>query len=125
MASPPTSSSKSAEMINECRESDPGTPGRERAIAEYFESQGPEYEPIMTRTFTHEGQRPELVRLASAFSSAEYRTATGDGEVGLEQKDTLAGVEFGDPVLDPSKPEFDFYKWVRMFLRLMEEDGIK
>jgi ABC-type cobalamin/Fe3+-siderophores transport system ATPase subunit len=37
----------------------------------------------------------------------------------------LAGVEFGDPVLDPAKPEFDFYKWVRMFIRSMEEDGIK
>ncbi|KAK9489410.1 ABC-2 type transporter-domain-containing protein [Lipomyces doorenjongii] len=130
MAPPPSSSSNSADTIHERRERDAGTPGtlgtpgRARAVEEYFESEGLGYEPIVTRTFTHEMQRPELARLASAFSSADYRTATDNGD-GLERKDTLAGVELGDPVLDPSKPEFDFYKWARMFLRLMEEDGIK
>ncbi|KAK9371702.1 ABC-2 type transporter-domain-containing protein [Lipomyces chichibuensis] len=124
MASFP-SSSNSADSINEHKESDPGTLGHERAVEEYFDSESPAYESIMTRTFTHEDQRPDLARLASVFSNAEYRTAADDGEDSLEPKDTLAGVELGNPVLDPSKPEFDFYKWVRMLLKLMEEDGIK
>ncbi|KAK9319147.1 ABC-2 type transporter-domain-containing protein [Lipomyces orientalis] len=126
MVSPSSSSSRSVDSINEDRERAPGTSNHERAVDEYFESESLGYEPIVTKTFTHEDQRPELARLASAFSSAEYRPATSDdGVEGLERKDTLAGVELSDPVLDPSRPEFDFYKWVRMLLKLMEEDGIK
>jgi ABC-type multidrug transport system ATPase subunit len=43
----------------------------------------------------------------------------------LARRDTLADVELGDPVLDPTQPQFDFYKWVRILLKLMEEDDIK
>jgi len=101
------------------------TPGREKAVEEYFGSEGPRYEPILTRTFTHEGQKSDFARLASVLSKAEFPETLDDGQKGVERRDTLAGVELGDPVLNPSKPEFDFYKCVRMFVRLMEEDGIK
>ena len=81
------------------------------------------YEPI--RTFSSESG-PELARLASVLSKTGSRLAQQEsGEQGLQRRDTLAGVELGDPVLDPSKPEFDFYKWTRMFMKVMEEDGIK
>lgn len=68
-----------------------------------------EYEPIRY------GDREELSRIASTFggSVALARTRTG-ASAGLERQDTLAGVNVGDPVLDPKSPEFDIYKWVRM-----------
>jgi len=120
-----SSSSSSSDSINEAgRTGGPATPSAEKAEKEYFEDDTSHYEPI--RAFTKE-ERPELARLASMLSRTTSRQppSEADGEKGLERKDTLAGVEFGDPVLDPSKPEFDFYKWVRMFMKLMEEDGIK
>ncbi|KAF2014159.1 ABC-transporter [Aaosphaeria arxii CBS 175.79] len=42
----------------------------------------------------------------------------------IQRLDTLAGVSFGDPVLDPRKPEFDMYKWARMFFKLSQEEHI-
>lgn len=61
------------------------------------------------------GDREELHRIASQFggSAALARTKTGASS-GLERQDTLAGVNLGDPVLDPTSPEFDTYKWLRM-----------
>jgi ATP-binding cassette subfamily G (WHITE) protein 2 (PDR) len=121
-------SSSSSDSINGADHVDnagaAATPSAEKAQKEYFEDAGPQYEPI--RTFTAE-ERPELARLATLLSRTTSRQATVDfgGEKELERRDTLYGVNLGDPVLDPSKPEFDFYKWVRMFMKLMEEDGIK
>lgn len=69
------------------------------------------------------GSGAELARIASAFSRPEPSAAPEDER--LQRRDTLAGVSLGDPILDPTKDEFDFYKWVRMLLRLMEDEGIK
>lgn len=73
------------------------------------------YEPINL------GDREALHRLASEFGgNAELvRTATraSQGPSGLERRDTLVGLEIGDSVLDPSSPDFDLYKWVRMVCR--------
>jgi ATP-binding cassette, subfamily G (WHITE), member 2, PDR len=65
-----------------------------------------QFEPI------HAGDRAELTRIASQFdgSVGMVRTHTSS----LERQDTLAGVNLGDPVLDPNSPEFDVYKWSRM-----------
>ncbi|KAM5437048.1 GTPase-activating protein [Microsporum ferrugineum] len=71
--------------------------------------------------------RPELVRIASAFSRIDSHPDAPSAEDGgrLNRRDTLAGVQIGDPVLNPTKPEFDFYKWARMFFYIMEKEGIK
>jgi hypothetical protein len=68
-----------------------------------------QFEPIRS------GDREELNRIASSFagSVALQRTMTVQSS-GLERKDTLAGIQLGDAVLDPSSPEFDVYKWSRM-----------
>jgi ATP-binding cassette subfamily G (WHITE) protein 2 (PDR) len=68
-----------------------------------------QFEPIRS------GDREELHRIASSFagSVALQRTMTVQSS-GLERKDTLAGIQLGDAVLDPSSPEFDVYKWSRM-----------
>jgi hypothetical protein len=68
-----------------------------------------QFEPIRS------GDREELNRIASSFagSVALQRTITAQSS-GLERTDTLAGIQLGDAVLDPSSPEFDVYKWSRM-----------
>ncbi|CAG8974181.1 hypothetical protein HYALB_00011789 [Hymenoscyphus albidus] len=42
----------------------------------------------------------------------------------VSRVDTLAGLEFGHPVLDPSSSEFDVYKWVRMMMKLTDEKNV-
>lgn len=68
-----------------------------------------QFEPIRS------GDREELRRIASEFSGSVslQRTATVQSSR-LEREDTLYGIQLGDPVLDPSSPEFDVYKWSRM-----------
>jgi ATP-binding cassette subfamily G (WHITE) protein 2 (PDR) len=68
-----------------------------------------QFEPIRS------GDREELQRIASSFggSVALSRTMTAESHA-VERRDTLAGINFGDAVLDPSSPEFDVYKWTRM-----------
>ena len=69
-----------------------------------------------------------MAHLASLLSATVSRPGTLDSagrQSTLERKDTLAGLEADDPVFDPSSPSFDFYKWVRMFLKQMEVDGVK
>ncbi|KAH6669801.1 putative ABC transporter CDR4 [Halenospora varia] len=78
------------------------------------------FEPILS------GGREELTRIASQFGGGSVnltRTLTRASS-GLERRDTLAGVELGDPVLDPSSPEFDIYKWSRMLMRLMDQNNV-
>ena len=69
----------------------------------------PRFEPI------NAGDRQELHRIASSIGrpASLVRTATSHSSA-LERKDTLAGVDLGDAVLDPNSPEFDAYKWARM-----------
>jgi hypothetical protein len=43
---------------------------------------------------------------------------------GIERKDTLEGLDLGDPVLDPTSDQFDHYKWARMMLKLMDRQGV-
>ncbi|KAN0109951.1 putative ABC transporter CDR4 [Hyaloscypha variabilis] len=78
-----------------------------------------QFEPIRS------GDREELQRIASSFggSVALHRTMTGRSGV-LERRDTLAGIQLGDAVLDPSSPEFNVYKWSKMLVRLMDENEV-
>ncbi|CAL5870648.1 uncharacterized protein PFLUO_LOCUS4888 [Penicillium psychrofluorescens] len=77
------------------------------------------------QVFEHFGpeDRAELTRLASNFPK---HTATDSGVAGIdiERKDTLEGLELGDPVLDPTSDQFDHYKWARMMLKLMDREGV-
>lgn len=73
--------------------------------------------------------RTEIHSIAArtqSFTMPRTRSRKFIGSVGdLERQDTLAGVEIGNPVLDPNSPEFDIYKWVRMFMKLLQEENIK
>lgn len=70
-----------------------------------------EFQPIAV------GDRDELHRIASNFASGSL-TRTSTKASGIERRDTLHNVNIGDPVLDPSSPEFDPYKWSRMYVQI-------
>ena len=70
-----------------------------------------EFQPIAA------GDRAELHRIASTFAGAGgSMTRTSTRASGLERRDTLYNVNIGDPVLDPASPEFNPYKWTRMYV---------
>ncbi|KAH7413485.1 putative ABC transporter CDR4 [Cadophora sp. MPI-SDFR-AT-0126] len=78
-----------------------------------------EFEPVRP------GDREELHRIASTFSGRSPMSRTNTAlSAPLERPDTLAGVNVGDPVLDPGSPEFDVYKWSRMMMRLMDQNNV-
>jgi ATP-binding cassette subfamily G (WHITE) protein 2 (PDR) len=66
-----------------------------------------QFEPIRP------GDREELHRLASTLSRTESYISTPEA---LKRVDTLAGIQFGDSVLDPTSPDFDVYKWARKYV---------
>ncbi|PWY83072.1 ATP-binding cassette transporter [Aspergillus sclerotioniger CBS 115572] len=103
------SSSKQEEV--EAAEGNPQRPLRiEREDSSFFDAMEPE-------------QKAELTRLASNFPRRQSTLDPGvDG--GIERKDTLEGLEIGDPVLDPTSDQFDHYKWVRMVLKMLDREGI-
>ena len=69
-----------------------------------------EFEPICA------GDREELTRLATTFSRRESVLSVQNIGDEIKRKDTLAGIELGDSVLDPTSPDFDAYKWARMYV---------
>ena len=66
-------------------------------------------------------ERAELRTIASLHQPQTHTSRQSD----LERMDTLAGVSYDDPRLDPEKPEFDIYMWARAFMRALDEDAIK
>lgn len=74
--------------------------------------------------------REALTTIASqtqSFYSAR-RHSIADSETdpeSLERKGTLDGLEVTDEVFDPKSPKFDLKTWIRMSLRLSEEQGLK
>jgi ATP-binding cassette, subfamily G (WHITE), member 2, PDR len=100
------------------------------AIEDPIERKGSEsseddvFEPI------NAGDEEVLRRLASQLSRnqsyhSQARRSSTAGSEGLERMDTLAGLDVHDPVFDPNSPKFDLYKYLRMFMKLMEQDEIK
>jgi hypothetical protein len=75
------------------------------------------FEPIAS------GDRAELKRIASNWEGESMVRSSTRGS-GLERRDTLAGVNIGDSVLDPKSEDFDPYKWSRMMMRLIDENEV-
>lgn len=44
---------------------------------------------------------------------------------GIKRRDTFDDIHIDDAVLNPSSPEFDLNKWIRMRVRALDLDGIK
>ena len=92
----------------------------------------PRYEPIRTSTriekdeadyaFPMEDQ-PELARLASKLSRNNTARSAPTDE--LQRWGTVAGMEYDDPRLNPDNQQFDFFLWVRKFMMLLEQQGVR
>lgn len=96
-------------------------------------SEGPAFEPIRTRKtrdtvdyqFEDDGAatRDELARIASILSgNRSTRTNTAPT---LERLDTVAGMGIESPEFDPNDPSFNFFLWMRKFIQLLEQSGVK
>lgn len=77
------------------------------------------FQPVLS------SDKEALQRIASTFGEEVNlaRTKTRRSSV-LERKDTLAGLNMGDDILDPNSPDFDVYRWSRMLVRLMDEHSV-
>lgn len=85
-------------------------------------SPGDSFEPINT------GDAGTLTRLASQLSRSQSfytRRGSSAANTDLERRNTLEGLEMGDPQLDPNSPKFDLYKWIRFTMRAVDQDDIK
>jgi ATP-binding cassette subfamily G (WHITE) protein 2 (PDR) len=72
----------------------------------------------------HPEDRQELSRIASNFPRHRATDSGVGGMEDMERKDTLAGIEQDDPVLDPTSDQFEHYKWARMVLKRLDNEGI-
>ncbi|TKA74913.1 hypothetical protein B0A55_03757 [Friedmanniomyces simplex] len=100
-----------------------GKEAAEKSSERTSSSEGGIYEPI------NAGDEAVLRRLASQLSRSQSQySQTRRGSTAnsaLERQDTLAGLEIGDPILDPNSPKFDLYKYLRMTMKLLDADDIK
>ncbi|KAK3046433.1 hypothetical protein LTR09_012072 [Extremus antarcticus] len=83
-----------------------------------------EYQPINPR------DRDVLIKLASrsiSFHSQRRDSISlpDSDDKALERKGTVDRLELNDDILNPESPKFDLKTWIRMTLRLMDEEGIK
>ncbi|KAK4949281.1 hypothetical protein LTR10_011898 [Elasticomyces elasticus] len=84
-----------------------------------------------TSTISSEGYVPIITSDESVLRNLATHTlqliqplSMNDGS-GIARRDTLDDIHIGDAVLNPSSPEFDLNKWIRMRMRALDLDGIK
>lgn len=66
----------------------------------------------------------ELCELAQRLTrSVTVQTTDSHARNSLGRSETR-DIEYGSPTVDPTRPEFDAYKWARMFFRLSAEQGL-
>ena len=86
-----------------------------------------DYDPISP------GEEVNLRRLATSTRSQSYiqgrppiAAGTGAGEAGaLERQGTITGLTLDNEVFDPKSPKFDFYKFIRMAMKILDKEGMK
>ena len=64
-------------------------------------------------------------RLATRTRTQSYHGSSTVESDALERKDTIAGLGMDDPVLDPNSPQFDLHTYIRMTMKILDEEGIK
>ncbi|KAK7538868.1 ABC-2 type transporter [Phyllosticta citricarpa] len=77
----------------------------------------------------------ELVRLATNLSRRGTRHSMSRRDTGMSvmsraertvsATDTIADLSEDDPILDPNSDKFDLYKWLRKFIRAMDDEQVK
>lgn len=70
------------------------------------------------------GDPGELCELANRLTrSVTVQTTESHARNSIGHSET-GDIEYGSPTVDPTRPEFDAYKWARMFFRLSAEQGL-
>jgi len=67
----------------------------------------------------------EQIDALPSNTTIQRRPASIDKRMQLTHVAELQSIEFEDPVLDPTKPEFDVYKWANIVLRAADKAGVK
>jgi len=74
-------------------------------------------------------EKATLQRLASQMSRGQSyysrRSSNAAQSTDLERVNTIEGMELNDPQLDPNSPKFDLHKWIRMVMKMVDEDDVK
>ncbi|KAK8233406.1 ABC-2 type transporter [Phyllosticta capitalensis] len=81
----------------------------------------------LATTMSRQGTRPGVSRRGTTMSvrSARSGGAPPPVERTVSAADTLAGLAEDDPIFDPTSDKFDLYKWLRKFIRAMDEEQVK
>ncbi len=64
-----------------------------------------------------------LRQLASRPSGLQRASTRGSSK--LTRQDTIAGLEADDPAFDPNSPSFDLHKYLRMTMKILDEEDIR
>lgn len=65
--------------------------------------------------------REQLRGLARSLS----RTYSSKTTLDLQRLETITGLADSDPVFDPNNQNFDLYKWIKKFIRNLDEEQVK
>ncbi|KAL4786048.1 ABC-2 type transporter-domain-containing protein [Aspergillus varians] len=68
------------------------------------------------------GGKVELTRIASSFPRRTTSASSASGK-GIERRDTVDEMTLDDPAFDPTKDQFDHYKWARKMMKLIDKEG--
>ncbi|KAI9833623.1 MAG: hypothetical protein M1819_003576 [Sarea resinae] len=86
-------------------------------------------DPEAHEAHSHKHKAPKTVsqtKLAKIASNVNRQLSVASAQLdGPTRKDSIAGIEFGDPVLNPKSPGFDFYRWARKLRWAIDETGVK
>lgn len=96
---------------------------------DYFDAGGREkaesLEKVQTQSYdAFSPEDVENIRRIASRPTFSSRASTYRSD-GLERKDTLAGLELGDPVFDPNSSSFDLHKYLRMTMKILDDEDIK
>ncbi|RFU24160.1 hypothetical protein B7463_g12179, partial [Scytalidium lignicola] len=75
----------------------------------------PTYDPINV------GDREELHRIATSYHDASSINLTGNSE---EANEFIGRSKSIDPSIDPKSPSFDIYQWIKILMKLIDENNI-
>lgn len=67
----------------------------------------------------------QLARTMTQYSQRDSQSYSRGPSQQLSRQDTLAAIHEGDAEVDPSKKEFNLYKWLRLFMHKLDEENVK
>ncbi|KAK5173258.1 uncharacterized protein LTR77_001939 [Saxophila tyrrhenica] len=69
--------------------------------------------------------KPSILQRSSTFASSDIQRKRTNASSALERQDTIAGKELDDEIFDPNSPKFDLHAYIRMTLKILDDEDIK